>query len=178
MSWTSMHFAVGMVGGAAVTAGVACFWRRGLAYTPLGMTLGGLWAIVPDTPRLIRVDYPSLRALPGAEWFGSKTTEAWLHQIGDLFFMHRAIDHYLTDHALAGFFAVIGLYTLGLAGLSIHVARQRSTIARLTRRVRAHAPAREARPVERRRSPDGRPRDASPDEPPPRRRRSDWQRAG
>lgn len=173
-----MHFAVGMVGGAAVTAGVACFYRRGLAYTPLGMTLGGIWAILPDTPRLVRVDFPSLRALPGAEAFGSKATEAWLHQIGDVFFLHRAIDEHLTDNALAGFFAVVALYTIGIAGLVARVAWQRVRMARLERRVGAHASVSGARPFDRRRSPGGRPADAVPGEPPPRRRRSDWQRAG
>jgi len=117
-----MHFAVGMVGGAAVTATVACFYRRALPLTPLGMTLGGLWAILPDTPRLVRVDFPSLRSLPGATAFGDKATEAWLHQIGDLFFLHRTLDHHATDLSLAGLFAMIALYTMGIASLLALVA--------------------------------------------------------
>ncbi|MEM0913434.1 MAG: hypothetical protein AAGK09_02375 [Planctomycetota bacterium] len=178
MSWTSMHFAVGMVGGAAVTATVACFWRRGLVYTPLGMTLGGLWAIVPDTPRLARVDFPSLRALPGVEAFASKSTEDWLHRIGDLFFLHRTIDERLADHALAGLFMTVAMYTLAIAGLTALIALQRRRIARLENRASRHAATPTARPVDRRRAPTGRPADSPLGEPVPRRRRGDWERAG
>jgi len=179
VSWTSMHFAVGMVGGAAVTAGVACFCRRALPLTPLGMTLGGLWAIVPDTPRLIRVDFPSLRSLPGVATLGDKAIEARLHQVGDLFFLHRTLDLHANDLSLAGLFAMIGLYTLGLAALVGLVAWQRARIARLERRLQSHALPRPAvePPVDRRRAtPSADP--PRPGEPVPRRRQADWHQAG
>jgi len=174
-----MHFAVGMVGGAAVTATVACFYRRALPLTPLGMTLGGLWAILPDTPRLVRVDFPSLRSLPGATAFGDKATEAWLHQIGDLFFLHRTLDHHATDLSLAGLFAMIALYTMGIASLLALVAWQRARIARLQQRLRDHHPAvPDAAPLVDRRRPQSAAHRPRPGEPVHRRRRTDWQQAG
>jgi hypothetical protein len=172
-----MHFAVGMVGGAAVTAAAALVCRRGLRFTPLGMTAGGLWAIVPDTPRLVRIDFPSLRALPGAHAFAAPTTEAWLHAIGDLFFFHRTLDRHAGDLALAGLFGTIAGYTLGLAALLGVIAWQRARIRRLQQQLRSHRPV-AAAPPDRRRNPP----DAVPDGPPgqavPRRRRTDWQHAG
>ena len=55
-----MHFAVGMCGGAALALAPCLIFRRGWRFIPVGMTLGGLWALVPDMPRLWREDFPSL----------------------------------------------------------------------------------------------------------------------
>ena len=60
MAWTSMHFAVGMCGTGVISGLAALALRRGYRWLPLAMTAGGVWALVPDMPRLFRVDFPSL----------------------------------------------------------------------------------------------------------------------
>lgn len=114
MAWTSMHFAVGMCGGAALTLAPCLVLRRGWRHIPIGMTLGGLWAILPDAPRLWREDFPSL---PFAATLGSKDFEVWLHSIGDLFFFHHTLDAQPKEFALLGLAMVIGLYNLCILGL-------------------------------------------------------------
>ncbi len=114
MAWTSMHFAVGMCGGAALTLVPCLILRRGWRYIPIGMTLGGLWGIAPDLPRLWREDFTGL---PFAATLGAKDFELWLHSIGDLFFFHRALDAQPKEFALLGLAVVIGLYNLCILGL-------------------------------------------------------------
>lgn len=108
-----MHFAVGMCGGAALTLAPCLILRRGWRWIPVGMTLGGLWGLVPDLPRLWREDFTGL---PFAATLGSKDFELWLHSIGDLFFMHRSLDAQPKEFALLGLAMIIGLYNLCLLG--------------------------------------------------------------
>lgn len=117
-----MHFAVGMCGGAAVMAFPCLILRRGWRHLPLAMTLGGIWAIIPDAPRLWREDFTSL---PFAAALGSKDFELWLHSIGDLFFLHRSLDVQPKEFALLGLVMVIGLYNLCLIGMLWHSRRVR-----------------------------------------------------
>ena len=106
-----MHFAVGM-GGAGLLAGVACVvMRRGWRWLPPAMTLGGVWAIVPDLPRLWREDFPSL---PFAATFGRKDLEVWLHSIGDVFFFHARLDAQPKEFALHGLVLILALYNLSI----------------------------------------------------------------
>jgi hypothetical protein len=120
MAWTSMHFAVGMCGGAALTLAPCLILRRGWRFIPVGMTLGGLWALIPDMPRLWREDFPSL---PFASTLGAKDFEVWLHSIGDLFFFHRTFDAQPKEFALLGLMMIIGLYNLGL--ILVLISRKR-----------------------------------------------------
>lgn len=113
MAWTSMHFAVGMCGGAVLTLAPCLILRRGWRFVPVGMTLGGLWGLVPDMPRLWREDFTSL---PFASTLGDKNFEVWLHSIGDLFFLHRSLDSQPKEFALLGLAMIIGLYNLCLIG--------------------------------------------------------------
>ncbi len=122
MAWTSMHFAVGMCGGAALMAVPCLFRRRGWRYLPVAMTIGGLWAIIPDCPRLWREDFTSL---PFAATLGAKDFELWLHSIGNLFFMHRSLDAQPKEFALLGLAMIIGLYNLSLIGMLWHTRRSR-----------------------------------------------------
>jgi hypothetical protein len=117
-----MHFAVGMCGGAAVTLVPCLILRRGWRHIPVGMTLGGLWGIVPDLPRLWREDFTGL---PFAATLGSKDFELWLHSIGDLFFFHRSFDAQPKEFALLGLAMIIGLYNLCILGLLWHKRSQR-----------------------------------------------------
>lgn len=172
-----MHFAVGMAGGAVIAAGAALVLRRGWRYTPLAMTLGGVWAIIPDTPRLVRIDFPSLRGVPGLTAFGDKATEAWLHGIGDVFFFHRTLDRNAPDLALAGVFGMASLYTVGLVVLLGVIGWQAARIRLLRARLRSHATLGGPGFVERRRADPEEPRGGRPGEPMPRRRRTDWQRS-
>ena len=106
-----MHFATGMACTAAGWSAL-CVMRGGLRgsgwrwLTP-AMTLGGLWAIVPDAPRLFREDFPSLGM--GAT-LGAKSVEHFLHRIGDVFFFHRQLDAQPRELALAGLFTIVMLY--------------------------------------------------------------------
>ncbi len=122
MAWTSMHFAAGMCGGAALMAIPCLIRRRGWRHLPLAMTLGGIWALLPDAPRLWREDFTSL---PFAATLGAKDFEVWLHSIGDLFFFHQSFDAQPKEFALLGLAIIIGLYNLCLIGLLWHGRRSR-----------------------------------------------------
>jgi hypothetical protein len=133
MAWTSMHFAVGMsCAGAAF--GVGCLaLRRGWRWLPAVMTLGGLWAIVPDSPRLWREDFPWL---PFASTLGAKSLEDKLHSIGDLFFFHKSLDAQPHEYALHGLMIMLLLYNASIALLMWLERRQRNSLG--NRAWRAH----------------------------------------
>jgi len=133
MAWTSMHFAVGM-GCAGVLTGTACLvLRRGWRFIPAGMTLGGLWALIPDSPRIFREDFPSL---PFAAILGDKHLERLLHSFGDLFFFHSSLDHQPHEYALHGLLLIVLFYNLAI-GLLWHLERrQRNSVP--NRNWRAH----------------------------------------
>ncbi len=124
-----MHFAMGMCGGAALTIAPCLILRRGWRFIPVGMTLGGLWALIPDMPRIWREDFTSL---PFAATLGSKNFENWLHSIGDLFFFHHSLDAQPKEFALLGLAMIIGLYNLCLVGFLWH-ARMSYRYGRLPR---------------------------------------------
>lgn len=123
-----MHFAVGMCGGAALMTVPCLIRRRGWRHIPLAMTLGGLWAIIPDTPRLWREDFTSL---PFAATLGAKDFELWLHSIGNLFFMHRSLDAQPKEFALLGLAIIIGLYNLSMVGMLWHARSKTKPTSRL-----------------------------------------------
>lgn len=146
-----MHFAVGMCGGAALTLAPCLILRRGWRFIPVGMTLGGLWALIPDMPRLWREDFTGL---PFASALGSKDFEVWLHSIGDLFFFHQSFDAQPKEFALLGLAMIIGLYNLCLVGLLLQhrrAARRQITTHHIPPVVtgtntQAHTPHRHAPP--------------------------------
>ncbi len=111
MAWTSMHFAVGMGFAGAGTAALCMIRQRGWRWIPITMTVGGIWATLPDIPRLFREDFPSLGLGP---ILGSKQLEANLHAWGDVFFLHRQLDLQPREFALAGVILMILLYNAGL----------------------------------------------------------------
>jgi len=140
MAWTTMHFAVGMMGGGAI-AGAACLLlRRGARWMGPAMTLGGVWAIVPDLPRLFREDFPSL---PLASVLGSSNLERQLHAIGDLFFFHASLDAQPREFALHGLAIILLLYNAVL--LAPLLRRVLSARRRLSLDREADAPADQAR---------------------------------
>ena len=118
-----MHFAVGMCGGAALTMVPCLIRRKGFGLIPLGMTLGGVWANVPDMPRFWRVDFPGL---PFASTLGSMDLEKYLHSIGNLFFFHRALDSQPKEFALHGLFIIIILYNFAWFGLWLSARHHRA----------------------------------------------------
>ena len=121
MSWTTMHFAVGMACGGALS-GVACLIvRRGWRGVPIAMTLGGVWANVPDMPRLWRVDFPWL---PGGR-LGSLELERFLHEWGDLFFFHHTMDLRMRGNALLGLALLLVMYNAVAIALLWQERRQR-----------------------------------------------------
>ncbi len=148
MAWTSMHFAVGMgCAGAAFAAG-SYFLRRGHRWLPAAMTVGGIWACVPDFPRFFREDFPQV---PLAGTFGSKTLERSLHAVGDLFGFHRALDAQPHEFALHGLFCIVLLYNLAIGYLLTLESRQRNSLANRTWRAHGGDVAEEALSTRRKR---------------------------
>ena len=120
MAFTTMHFAAGMIGAGVIGGGLSIILRRGWKWVPVGMTLGGFWALVPDMPRLFREDLPSL---PFAGTLGSKTLEKWLHTNGDVFFAHARLDVQPHEFALHGLIIIITLYTASMFGYLYWISR-------------------------------------------------------
>jgi hypothetical protein len=136
MAWTSAHFAVGMACSGAATAGVCLIVHRGWRWLPAVMTLGGLWACVPDMPRLWREDFPGL---PLGSILGQISLEHRLHEFGNLFFFHARMDappH--LPYALNGLIAIICMYNASIAMLMWMEHRQRNSLG--NRHWRAHGP--------------------------------------
>ena len=126
MAWTSMHFATGMISGGLIAASACLLLRRGWRFIPLAMTTGGLWALVPDMPRLWREDFPGL---PFASALGSKNLERSLHEIGDIFFFHHQLDAQPHEYALHGLIMIISLYTLCILQMLWLERKSRNSIA-------------------------------------------------
>lgn len=114
MAWTTMHFGIGMACAGAAATGLALITRRGWRWIPAVMTLGGVWALVPDMPRTFREDFPSL---PLASILGDKSLERWLHAIGDLFFFHHSLDLQPREFALHGLVMILVLYNASIVML-------------------------------------------------------------
>lgn len=116
MAFTTMHFALGMVGTGAVTAVAALVFRRGLRWVPLAMTAGGIWACVPDMPRIFKEDFPNA---PFAQTLSAKPLQEWLQANGDLFFLHRMLDAQPKEYALHGLAIILFLYTVSVFFLTV-----------------------------------------------------------
>jgi len=135
MAWTTMHFAVGM-GCAGAIGTVACLVaRRGWRWVPAVMTLGGVWALVPDMTRIFREDV-HIGFLTAT--LGSRTLDRWLNAMGDVFFFHRALDSQPNEYALHGLTIILVLYNLSVVAYLWQQYRQRNSLAE--RAWRAHAP--------------------------------------
>ena len=133
MSWTTAHFGVGMACSGAAALAVCAIRRRGWRWIGPVMTLGGVWAIMPDLPRLWRVDFPWL---PLAGRLGDMRLERALHEWGNLFFFHRAMDGRPGEFALHGLALILLLYNLNIALLMWLEHRERHSPA--NRALRAH----------------------------------------
>ena len=131
-----MHFAFGMAGGGAVGIGACLLAGRGWRWLPVGMTLGGVWALVPDLPRIFREDFPSL---PFASILGSRDLERSLHAMGDVFFLHARLDAQPRELALHGLVLILFLYNAGLILLLCMEARQRRAAIRARAAAASHA---------------------------------------
>lgn len=126
MAFTTMHFALGMAGTGAATTVAALLFRRGLRWVPLAMTAGGIWACIPDMPRIFKEDFPNT---PFAQNLSAKPLQQWLESNGDLFFFHRMLDTQPKEYALHGLAIILLLYTLSIFFLTITHRKPRSTHA-------------------------------------------------
>lgn len=111
-----MHFALGMVGTGAVTTVAALTFGRGLRWVPLCMTAGGIWACVPDMPRIFKEDFPNA---PFAQTLSAKPLQEWLQANGDIFFLHRMLDAQPKEFALHGLAIILFLYTVSVFFLTV-----------------------------------------------------------
>jgi hypothetical protein len=105
-----MHFAIGMACTGAAAIVVCLCRRRGWWWLPLAMTAGGVWAMVPDLPRLFREVFPSvLAAAPG-----SGDLERRLHAMGDLFFFHSTLNAQAHEYASHSLVLILLFYNLAI----------------------------------------------------------------
>ena len=104
MAFTTMHFGVGMACGGAAALGCALIRRKGFRAIGPAMTLGGIWAIVPDLPRVF-VWYPSL---PFSNYLSGRDNETRL--LSDVFFFHASLDAQPKEYALLGLAMILVLY--------------------------------------------------------------------
>lgn len=116
MAFTTMHFAVGMAGMGGGATLAALLLRRGWRWVPLAMTFGGVWACIPDMPRVFKEDFPSL---PFAQTLSSRALEDWLYARGDWFFFHRMLDEQPREFALHGLAVILMLYTVSVLLLAL-----------------------------------------------------------
>lgn len=107
MAFTTMHFALGMAGTGAIASVGALLLRRGWRWVPLWMTAGGIWACVPDMPRIFKEDFPNA---PFAQTLSAKPLQNWLNSNGDWFFLHRMLDDQPKEYALHGLAGILALY--------------------------------------------------------------------
>ncbi len=89
MAWIGAHFAIGVAGGGAIAAGICAVRKRGWKSVPIAMLAGGVWAVIPDLPRIVRDDL-SIGLLTAT--IGSPGVIDWFHQHGNWFFLHRWVD--------------------------------------------------------------------------------------
>ena len=130
MAFTTMHFAVGMAGAGSLASAVALVRWRGWRWLPLAMTAGGIWACVPDMPRVFRIDFPFLGF---ADSLGSKSLEKSLHHHGDWFFFHRMLDAQPKEFALHGLLGILVFYTASVFFMALTLRRRERQVRRLIR---------------------------------------------
>ena len=103
------------MGCAAVATGSVCLAvqsrLRSLRWAPLAMTVGGLWAVVPDMPRVFQEDFPNS---PLASILGSDQLEDFLNAWGNVFFFHRMLDLQPETFALLGLILILLFYNVSI----------------------------------------------------------------
>ena len=129
MPMPEVHYALGMTCGGIASVAVPWFRRRWYKIGPLFMTFCGVWAMLPDVPRV-------LGQIPGWVPFygllhgvlGSRSAHKFMHGgIGNIFFGHALLDNrFLDDYYLAGYAAVLGIYTVILIVYAIRWPRRTS----------------------------------------------------
>ncbi len=120
MAFTSMHMAVGMACTGAAGVAACMVIRRGWRWIPLVMTLGAIWAVMPDLPRMVR---EQLAWLPLSQLLGSRGLEEALASWGNVFFFHRWLNSSTADLTLAGFALMFLMYNLSIVGLMMFERR-------------------------------------------------------
>ncbi len=106
------------------------------------MTAGGIWAMVPDLPRLFREDF---YWEPISSWLGQHDLERWLHKWGDLFFFHRSLDAQPHEYALHGLILMLLFYNMSIFLLMKLEHKSRNSLANRAWRAHRSRPARDAR---------------------------------
>ena len=137
-----MHFAVGMGCAGAITSVGCMVIRRGWRWLPAAMTVGGLWALVPDMPRIFREDF---YYGPISSILGTHALEKSLHRWGDLFFFHRVFDAQPKEFALLGLLLILVFYNAAVVLLMAMEHKQRRRIGNRTGQTRHHANSRKRR---------------------------------
>lgn len=139
MAFTTMHLAVGMACSGAIGIAACMVLRRGWRWIPLVMTLGAIWAITPDMPRVFHEDFPGL---PLASTLGSKDLERSLHAWGDVFFFHMKLDAQPKEYALLGAGLMLVFYNASIVGLMALERKQYDRLNKSYSSRREHASTR------------------------------------
>src|SRR5690606_4625906 len=126
-----MHFAVGMACAGIMAVTAFAFTRRGWRWLPVLMTLGGVWAVIPDVPATL---WYSLGFSSGP---ASSAFQASLSQAGNLFFFHNVLDSIAYDHQLLGGVLIVLLYNLAISLLMVLEKRARLGLDHDGRRTRS-----------------------------------------
>ena len=124
MSDPAVHFAAGLIGGTLIAAPIVSFRRRWRRYVPVFAGLCGLWASVPDFPRLVRGverlllerGFVRLANWPVIEYLGRNRLGRSLTAYGDWFFLHRLLDTRYRIEGLAGPVVVLLYYHVVILG--------------------------------------------------------------
>ena len=140
MAFTTMHLAVGMACSGALGIAACMVLRRGWRWIPLVMTVGAIWAITPDLPRVFSEDFPNL---PLAATLGSKDLERSLHAWGDVFFFHKGLDAQPREFALLGAGLMLVMYNASIVGLMALERRQYGRLTKSYSRRNQHASTRQ-----------------------------------
>jgi len=132
MAWIGGHFAIGMACGGAAAAGWCAWRRRDWHLIPFAMAAGGVWAIIPDMPRVIREDLPGTWLAATA---GARPLEEVLQYYGNVFFFHRWFDFAQTGRwGLRGLAIVVASYTV----LSYFLIYQNGRLQQKVEQLRQH----------------------------------------
>ncbi len=131
------------MGCAGALAGAGCLMlRRGWRWVPGVMTLGGIWAMVPDMPRIFREDF---YWEPVSSVLGTYQLERKLHSWGDVFFFHGSLDAQPHEFALLGLVLILLFYNASILLLMSIERRSRNSLANRAWRAHRTRHARDAR---------------------------------
>jgi hypothetical protein len=121
-----------MLVGGMLAAVVCLIIRRGWRLVPYVAAITGVWATLPDLPRLFREDLPFI---PLAGLIGHKEVEKAMHEFGNIFIFHSWLDQWPDRFVLHGTFIVFAAFVATAVGLNRLNRRNEKTVAELRQHI-------------------------------------------